>query len=344
MDREALKARTKAFAVRVAKMAAALPRTRVADIVAQQLVRSATSVGANYRAACRARSHREFTAKIGIVAEEADESLYWLEILVETGLLPQVRLKDLSLMIVFSATLPTFLGTMTALEQKNYDITARFNTGAPVTVQLSRWGSYYFDSNAQENLPPSAVDKVRTTPGVTQAAGLTAEYRADVANRIELRNTPVQIRGLTGSLDGIVYADLLKYTAGGPSMFDQVMAEPDTIILSAGYAEFMDLDLGDAVRVKGAGLDHTVVMRVVGLIERMPGFAGFSRNENYVRWGESVGFVSLETYLRLTDDPNDWLTTLAILVMVIAASVISAGLAARGVVRSKVTRILREAF
>jgi four helix bundle protein len=90
---EELKARSKAFAVRVVKMAGALPKTRAADVVARQLIRSATSVGANYRAACRARSHKEFTARIGIVEEEADESLYWLEILVETGLMAESKLK-----------------------------------------------------------------------------------------------------------------------------------------------------------------------------------------------------------------------------------------------------------
>ncbi len=95
MDRDELKARTKAFAVRVVKMTEALPRTRAADIVARQVIRSATSVGANYRAACRGRSHREFAAKIGVVAEEADESLYWLEILVETGLTSEAKLKSL---------------------------------------------------------------------------------------------------------------------------------------------------------------------------------------------------------------------------------------------------------
>ena len=95
MDREELKARTTAFAVRVVKMTEALPRTRVADIVARQLIRSATSVGANYRAACRARSHREFTVKIGVVTEEADESLYWLEMLVETDLMSEAKLQNL---------------------------------------------------------------------------------------------------------------------------------------------------------------------------------------------------------------------------------------------------------
>ena len=109
MDREELKRRTKAFAVRVVKMTEALPRTRAADILARQLIRSATAVGANYRAACRARSHREFTAKVGIVVEEADESLYWLEILVETELMQEPRLAALiqeanELTAVFTAT------------------------------------------------------------------------------------------------------------------------------------------------------------------------------------------------------------------------------------------------
>jgi hypothetical protein len=66
----------------------------------------------------------------------------------------------------------------------------------------------------------------------------------------------------------------------------------------------MDLGVGDMVRVPGVGRDHVVAMRVAGLVERMAGFEGFSRNENYVRWGQSVGFVSLDTYIRLTHDPT----------------------------------------
>lgn len=95
MDKEELKRRTKAFAVRVVKMTEALPSTRIADIIARQIIRSATSVGANYRAACRARSQADFISKIGIVEEEADETLYWLQMIVETGLLPETRLTEL---------------------------------------------------------------------------------------------------------------------------------------------------------------------------------------------------------------------------------------------------------
>jgi four helix bundle protein len=86
MTPEQLKVRTKHFALEVIALVGTLPRTLVAEIVAGQIVRSATSTGANYRAACRARSRAEFVAKIGVAEEEADETQYWLELLLETKL------------------------------------------------------------------------------------------------------------------------------------------------------------------------------------------------------------------------------------------------------------------
>ena len=90
-----LLARTKAVGVRVIKLVDALPPKRSADAIGRQLIRSATSIGANYRAAKRARSTAEFCAKLGIVEEEADETSYWLELLVETGLMKAEKLSAL---------------------------------------------------------------------------------------------------------------------------------------------------------------------------------------------------------------------------------------------------------
>ena len=90
-----LKARTKQFALRVMKMVDALPRTIQGRAIAKQIIRSATSVAANYRAACRARSRAEFIAKIGIVEEEADESCFWLELIIDSGLLTEERIRPL---------------------------------------------------------------------------------------------------------------------------------------------------------------------------------------------------------------------------------------------------------
>jgi conserved hypothetical protein TIGR02436 len=90
-----LKARTKQFALRVMKMVDALPRTIQGRTIAKQIIRSATSVAANYRAACRARSRAEFIAKIGVVEEEADESCFWLELIIDSDLLTEERIRPL---------------------------------------------------------------------------------------------------------------------------------------------------------------------------------------------------------------------------------------------------------
>ena len=87
--------RTKKFALRVMKLVDALPRTTAGRAIGGQLVRSGTSVPANYRAACRGRSKAEFIAKLGIVEEEADESALWMELIMEGGLVDEIKVRDL---------------------------------------------------------------------------------------------------------------------------------------------------------------------------------------------------------------------------------------------------------
>jgi four helix bundle protein len=95
MTPEELKARTKEFALRVMTLIDALPNSTKGRVVANQLMRAATSVGANYRAVCRGRSTAEFISKLGVVVEESDECCYWLELIMEGGLLPVEKVDDL---------------------------------------------------------------------------------------------------------------------------------------------------------------------------------------------------------------------------------------------------------
>jgi four helix bundle protein len=95
MNKAELKDRTKQFALRIIKVVEALPNTTAGRTVGNQLVRSGTSVGANYRSACRARSTAEFVAKLGVVVEESDESAYWLELIAESKMLKQQLLQPL---------------------------------------------------------------------------------------------------------------------------------------------------------------------------------------------------------------------------------------------------------
>jgi len=95
MNPDDFKQRTRAFALRVIRLVKALPKSTVGSVIGRQLLRCGTSVGANYRAACRARSRADFVAKMKIVEEECDESLYWIELLKESGEIEPARLEDL---------------------------------------------------------------------------------------------------------------------------------------------------------------------------------------------------------------------------------------------------------
>jgi len=109
---EQLRDRTKQFALRVIRLFQVLPKTTEAQVLGKQLLRCGTSVAANYRAACRARSRAEFISRIGIVAEEADESVLWLEMIGESNILNGNRLQEISteakeLAAIFSASQKT---------------------------------------------------------------------------------------------------------------------------------------------------------------------------------------------------------------------------------------------
>ena len=113
-----LKDRTKQFALRIMRLCRSLPRREDARVIARQVLRSGTSVGANYRAACRARSKPEFVAKLGIVLEEADETVFWLELLQESEIVSSPKLASLlqearELTAIFVASICTAKGITT---------------------------------------------------------------------------------------------------------------------------------------------------------------------------------------------------------------------------------------
>jgi four helix bundle protein len=95
MNEQEFKKRTKELALRVIKLVSSLPKNAVSEVIGKQLIRSGTSVGANYRAACRARSTADLIAKLRIVEEEADECLYWMELIVEAKLVDVANLRSI---------------------------------------------------------------------------------------------------------------------------------------------------------------------------------------------------------------------------------------------------------
>jgi four helix bundle protein len=123
MDKEQFIARTKDLAIRIIKLVEALPNSPTGSVIGKQLLRSGTSVGANYRAACRARSTADMIAKLKIVEEEADETLYWLELLVEADIVPETRLA--SLMAETDEILSMTVASIKTLRKRKSPITNR---------------------------------------------------------------------------------------------------------------------------------------------------------------------------------------------------------------------------
>jgi four helix bundle protein len=115
-----LKRRTKSFALMAIRLCQELPRGQASTVITRQLLRSSTSVGANYRAVCRARSTADFVSKLGIVLEEADETLFWLELLIESGVADPHKTAPLlreanELVSIFVASLRTAKGLKSAI-------------------------------------------------------------------------------------------------------------------------------------------------------------------------------------------------------------------------------------
>jgi len=95
MKSEDLKRRMRVFALQVIRLLGDLPRNNVGDVIGRQLLKCGTSVGANYRSACRAKSQADFISKMGIVEEEADEAIYWLDLLLEARMIPRQKAEPL---------------------------------------------------------------------------------------------------------------------------------------------------------------------------------------------------------------------------------------------------------
>ena len=132
MNEWEFKSRTKQLALRVIRLVQALPPSRTAEVIGKQLIRSATSVGANYRAACRGKSTADLIAKLSIVEEEADESLYWMELLVDAGLIPAEKVA--SLMSETNEILAMTVASIKTLREKSKESQVRNGNNPKIKI------------------------------------------------------------------------------------------------------------------------------------------------------------------------------------------------------------------
>ena len=206
----------------------------------------------------------------------------------------------ISLLVLFSGVLPSFLATQSAISAVNLENDVRLNMGAP--IEMNVFGSR---ESAELNwLRPSFVrNEVTAVPGMGEVVALTHDYDAGVSDAVGMRSGSVTLVGVDGRLQDVLFSDMVEFAAGDMTAFDTLQTREDAIVISEGLAQALALPLGGALRVSGEGLDHVEELTVVGIARHLPGFRGISRMRQQALDGSTV-FINLADFERLTTDPQ----------------------------------------
>jgi ABC-type antimicrobial peptide transport system permease subunit len=209
----------------------------------------------------------------------------------------------ISLLVLFSGVLPSFLATQMALENANFETSARLNIGAPASIQVfQRWNEP--DDPESSRLKPSFLTRdLPAVPGIDQSVGLTYNYSSRAADPVGMRSASVSVTGVDGRLNDVLFDDMMEFAAGGPDSLDRILAEPNTVVISEGLADYLAVALGDSIKLTGEGQDNVVTVRIVGIARRVPGFSEIVRSRTRAQ-NHSTIFISLAGFRQLTTELN----------------------------------------
>jgi len=229
----------------------------------------------------------------------------------------QTRNTLISLLVLFSGVLPSFLGTQTQLELANMENRTKVHMGAPVKIRSYAYEKMEHLSEKRsaitlELIKPSFVrNELAAVPGMDQLVGMSYPYGTRARDPVGLRSANVGVIGLDGDLTQVVFSDMLEFTAGGPEALRLVLADPQAVIISEGLAAHLAVELGGMVELRGAGLDNADRARVVGIARRIPGIRDIGRSRIAAREYSTV-LVSMPHFRRLITeldgakpDPDD---------------------------------------
>jgi len=215
----------------------------------------------------------------------------------------QSRNTLISLLVLFSGVLPSFLATQMAMENVNFEGTIRADTGAPIKIV-----------NFGDRLEPSFLDEeLAAIAALENAVGLSYGYGSRASDTIGFRDAPINVIGVDGDLGDVLFADLIEFTAGDVTALTEIglanAASSSTgsdyaVVISDGLAEQLSLTLGDTLHLRGEGIDHMMPMQIVGIAARLPGFDDIKRGRNIAQGGSDV-LLSLPAFRLLTTALHD---------------------------------------
>jgi ABC-type antimicrobial peptide transport system permease subunit len=205
----------------------------------------------------------------------------------------------IAMLVLFSAVLPSFLGTQVQLELANNETDVKMWVGAPLQLQAyANW-----NDQAAALTPNFARHELAALPGITNVASLTYAYESWARDHVGFRQASVDIVGVDGDLSRVLYAEMMEFTAGGPEALGTILTDPSAVIISEGLADYMAVGLGETIELGGEGLDHFENARIVGIARRLPGVEGITRSRIAAQSGSTV-LVSLLSFTRLVTELN----------------------------------------
>jgi putative ABC transport system permease protein len=233
---------------------------------------------------------------VGLIGLVAGKVGYFARRNVARG---QNRNTTISLMIVLSATLPTFFATTLAIETVNTPTDLHLSNGTPL---IMRKAAQIQATEEKNRFTRDLLADIRANGLLGPSVAVTYLFNAQIRDDVDLRNVGVQVYGVDGNLAKITYPEGITWIAGS---FEALQADPNGVIVSQGLAEFFERGLGDTLRLKGAGLDHIRIVRIVGVLGRFSGFEGFTSKRTWAEEGRTTLFLNESAFRELTRNPLD---------------------------------------
>lgn len=208
----------------------------------------------------------------------------------------KTRNTRIALLVLFSAVLPSFLGTQTQLELANSENRTKMWMGAPIRIEAA---ARYRDSVELQRLTPSCVrDDLASVMGIGDLVGVSYPYATRIEDVFGLRQASVEVIGLDGDMGRIAFEEIAEFTAGGLESLRHVVSHSEGVVISEGLAPQLAVELGETIELQGEGLDHIDKVRAVGIARRIPGLRGIERSSTAARSGSTV-LVSIDHFGRL---------------------------------------------
>lgn len=220
----------------------------------------------------------------------------------------QTRNTLISLLVLFSGVLPSFLATQVALDRANLEGTVRQRWGSPLSIEAYGWWLPEEEAATYWFTPSFLANELQTISGIGSVAATSGPYNTTVADTIGLRSAPISVIGVYGPLAEVLYPELVEFTAGDITSLARIQTDPAAIIISEGLAQHLAVTVGNVIHIVGSGRDHQAAFQIIAIARRLPGQANIGQSRTQAQSGSTAligleAFRTLKTELGLTPPP-----------------------------------------